>query len=86
MQTAVIFNHETVALDAEQFGDCEFRDCRMIYRGGEPPKFDNCNFVGCEWLFEDAAANTLKHLKTLWAVGGKAPIQLMNKTITGAAR
>ena len=39
MQTATIFNHETVPLDGERFSDCEFRGCRMVYRGGEPPRF-----------------------------------------------
>jgi hypothetical protein len=86
MQTAVIFNHETVALDAERFSDCEFRDCRLIYRGGEPPHFEGCSFVGCDWQFEDAAAHTLKHLKTLWAVGAKASVQAVIKTITEVGR
>ena len=86
MQTATIFNHETIALDAEFFSACEFRDCRMIYRGGQPPKFESCSFIGCEWMFEDAAANTLAHLKTIWAVGGKAPVQALIKTITEVGR
>jgi hypothetical protein len=86
MQTATIFNHETVQLDGERFADCEFRDCRMVYRGGEPPKFDNCRFADCDWRFEDAAARTLAQLKVLWAVGGKAPVQAMIKDITGAGR
>jgi hypothetical protein len=86
MNTAVIFNHETVALDGERFADCEFRDCRLVYRGGEPPSFEGCSFAGCDWLFEDAAANTLKHLKTLWAVGGKAKVQAVIKTITEVGR
>jgi len=86
MNTAVIFNHETVALDAERFTDCEFRECRLVYRGGEPPSFEGCSFVGCDWQFEGAAANTLKHLKTLWAVGGKAKVQAVIKTITEVGR
>ncbi len=86
MNTAVIFNHETVALDAERFADCEFRDCRLIYRGGEPPIFEGCSFVGCDWQFEAAAAATLKHLKTLWAIGGKAAVQAVIKTITEVGR
>ena len=44
MQTATIYNHETVQLDGEVFSDCEFRGCRLIYRGGEPPKFVSCRF------------------------------------------
>ena len=86
MQTAIIFNHETVALDGERFSDCEFRGCRMVYRGGEAPSFDSCTFDDCDWRFEDAAVNTLAHLKTVWAVGGKAPVQALIKTITGASR
>jgi hypothetical protein len=85
MQVATIYNHETVTLDGEAFSDCEFRDCRMIYSGGEAPHFDDCRFSGCEWKFEDAAARTLTHLKMIWAVGGKAPVQAMIKEITGAA-
>ena len=84
MQTAIIFNHETVPLDGELFADCEFRDCRLVYRGGEPPRFDDCQFANCDWRFEDAASRTLEYMKILWNVGGKAPIQAMIKTITGA--
>ena len=39
MQTTIIFNHETVALDGERYSGCEFRGCRMVFRGGEPPHF-----------------------------------------------
>ncbi len=83
MQTATIFNLETVPLDDEVFTDCEFRDCRMVYSGGKPPVFDNCRFDACDWRFDDAAARTLAHLKVIWAAGGKAQVQAMIKEITG---
>ena len=83
MQTATIFNNETVPLDGEHFADCEFQSCRMIYAGGEPPIFDHCRFNDCEWKFEGPAAKTLAHLKLVWSVGGKAPVQAMIKEITG---
>ncbi|MDP1630897.1 MAG: hypothetical protein Q8L66_05695 [Caulobacter sp.] len=84
MQTATIFNHETVALDGQAFSGCTFQDCRLVYSGGKPPSFTNCRFDGCEWKFDDAAANTLAHLKVIWAAGGKGPVQAMIKEITGA--
>ena len=84
MQTAIIFNHETVALDGERYSGCEFRCCRMVFRGGEPPHFDDCRFDNCDWRFEEAAANTLAHLKIVWAAGGKATVQALIKTMTGA--
>lgn len=83
LQSATIFNHETVKLDGEAFADCEFRGCRLIYAGGEPPSFTGCKFEACEWKFEDAAASTLAYLKVVWGVGGKAPVQALIKEITG---
>ena len=83
-RSGTVFNHETVQLDGESFADCEFRACRLVYAGGEPPRFDDCKFDGCEWKFEDAAARTLAHLKVAWAAGAKAPVQAMIKEITGA--
>jgi hypothetical protein len=80
------FNHETVPLDGETFSDCEFRECRLVYAGGAPPAFDACRFEDCEWKFEDAAARTLGHLKLIWSLGAKAPVQAFIKEITGAAR
>ena len=80
---ATIFNHETVALDGESFADCEFRDCRLVYAGGELPSFSDCRFDGCEWKFEGAAARTLAQLKLVWGNGGKALVQSLIKEITG---
>lgn len=86
MPSGTIYNHETVALDGETFSDCEFRDSRLVYAGGEAPSFRGCRFENCEWKFEDAAAHTLTHLKAMWAAGAKAQVQAMIKEITGAAR
>ena len=86
LKSATIFNHETVPLDGESFFDCEFRACRLVYAGGEPPIFKDCRFEGCEWRFDDAAARTLAHLKLVWGVGGKAPVQALIKEITGGGR
>ena len=83
MQSSTLFNHETVRLDGESFADCEFRACRLVYAGGEPPEFEGCKFEGCEWKFEEAASNTLAFMKVIWGVGGKAPVQAMIKDITG---
>jgi hypothetical protein len=84
MPSGVNYNHETVELDGEVFSNCEFRACRLLYAGGEPPVFDDCRFDACEWRFDGAAANTLAHLKVVWNAGGKAPVQAMIKEITVA--
>lgn len=86
MQTATIFNHETVALDGESFSDCAFRSRRMVYSGGKPPSFEACRFDDCEWKFDGPAAQTLAQLKLIWGLGAKAPVQALIKEITGASR
>jgi hypothetical protein len=84
-RTGTVFNHETVALDGQSFSDCEFRACRLVYSGGEPPHFAGCKFDGCDWKFEGAAGRTLAHLRVAWAAGAKAPVQALIKEITGTA-
>lgn len=79
------FSHEAIILDGADFADCEFRDCRLIYAGGEAPSFSNCRFHGCDWKFEAAAARTLAQLKQVWGLGGKANVQALIKEITAAA-
>ena len=84
MPSGVSYSHETVTLDGESFEDCEFRDCRMVYAGGEPPVFESCSFHDCDWKQDDAAARTLAYLKVLWNAGGKATVQTLIKDITVA--
>ena len=84
MPNGASYHHETVALDGEAFSGCEFRACRLVYAGGEPPTFEGCKFHDCDWKFEGAAARTLAHLRAVWKAGGKAPVQAMIKEITGA--
>lgn len=86
MPAGVAYNHQTVALDGETFSDCEFAACRLVYSGGETPKFVNCRFDDCEWKFEDAAANTLAYLKQMWNAGAKAAVQSTIKEITVVGR
>ena len=80
------YNHQTVGLDGQTFADCDFAACRLVYSGGEAPNFVNCRFSDCEWKFEGPAADTLSHLKSMWAVGAKAAVQAIIKDITVAAR
>ena len=58
----------------------------IIANVSRSPGLDNCRFGDCDWRFEDAAARTLVHMQAVWAVGGKAPVQALIKTITGGGR
>jgi hypothetical protein len=84
--SSVSFTHETVSLDGERFDSCEFRDCRLVYAGGEAPVFRDCKFENCDWRFEGSAGRTLEHLKAIWGAGAKSQVQGLIKEITGATR
>ena len=84
MTSGVTYSHETVVLDGESFAACEFRDCRLVYAGGEPPVFRDCRFHDCEWKQDEAAARTLAYLKVLWNAGGKSAVQALIKDIAVA--
>jgi hypothetical protein len=86
MHTGALFNHETVRLDGVAFTDCEFRNCRLVYAGGDAPSFVGCKFGDCEWRLEDAALRTLAHLKAMWNAGAKTPVQALIKDITGGGK
>ena len=86
MPSGIRYNHETVVLDGETFSDCEFRDSRLVYSGGEVPSFSRCKFDGCEWKLDDSAARTLTYLRQMWEVGAKAPVQSLIKDITTVPR
>ncbi|MDJ0929595.1 hypothetical protein [Breoghania sp.] len=60
------FLKETVVIDGRSLDNCTFRDCHLIYRGGEPPKIRGCSFDACRWEFEGEAAQTLLFLTGLY--------------------
>jgi hypothetical protein len=78
------YSHDTVVLEGDTFTGCEFRDCRLIYTGGEPAILTDCKFVDCDWRLEGAAAQTLAYLKLMWSAGGKTDVQALIKEITAA--
>lgn len=82
MPQDIHYNHETVVMDGETFSACEFRDCRLVYSGGEPPRFENCRFDNCDWRLEGPAAHTLSHLRGMWNAGAKPAVQGLIKEIT----
>ena len=54
-----------VEIDGATFVNCEFKNARLIYRGGTPPNFNNCRFTQSNFAFFDSAANTLDFLRAM---------------------
>ena len=62
---------EIVNLDYREFTDTIFRNCKLVYKGGRPPKMMNVDMVESEFIFEGPAINTL-HMMRLIAHSGDA--------------
>ncbi len=56
-------------VDGKAFINCTFRNCTLVYAGGDPPKLDGCSFENCSWGFDAAAARTLGFLSGLHSGG-----------------
>lgn len=61
------FRGETVELDGDDFVDCTFEDCDLVYRGGDVPRrVEGNTFRNCRWRFEDAAGRTVEFMAALY--------------------
>lgn len=64
------FKGERVVLDDKSFRDCTFKECELIYSGGVPPGFVDCEVDGgCRWTFDGAASNTVMFLRAMYHGG-----------------
>jgi len=61
--------NDTVVLDGNEFVNCEFDNCKMVYRGGDMPRLQHCHFVRCTWHLEDAAQRSVLFLRSVYHSG-----------------
>ena len=59
----------TIVLDGKRFVRCQVVRCRLIYKGGKLPIFEDTRLIDCNFLMKDAAANTLSFLGVLYRNG-----------------
>ncbi len=75
------FSGTTEALDGNEYVNCKFKNCTMVYRGGGIPVINGCNFEDCKWQFEEAAERTLVFLKAVCHGMGPGGRQLVESTL-----
>jgi len=76
------FTGATEVIDGNQYNECSFQNCRLIYRGGEMPRISGCHFENCQWQFEEAAERTLIFMRQLYHGMGTGGAQLIEATLT----
>ena len=85
--TAEKFNADNVTVDFNEYVDCEFNTCEIIFKGGNLPVFDHCVFSNCRFSLIENADNTLGYLSFLYqnlaGSGGKAFVEEQIAKIKG---
>ena len=74
------FFKETINLDFNEFVNCKFLKCNLIYHGFGPVGMVGCSFSDVQWTFASAASNTLTFLKSLYFGGGEGGKALIEST------
>jgi hypothetical protein len=59
------FEGQTVVLDGQTFQACDFRNCRLVYKGTDTVAMERCHIADCHFVFEDAALRTVTFMQAL---------------------
>ena len=80
-----VFKNQQVRLDFMAYYGCQFENCAMVYSGFGPVTLTDCEFSQVQWVFSDAAKNTLEFLNALYHNDevGKQIVMSVLQRITG---
>lgn len=73
-----LITDENIRIDEDEFTNCWFKNCRIIFTGKGPARFSNCKFDECQWVFDDAAEETIQYMAKLYTdlgLGGQALVE-----------
>jgi hypothetical protein len=65
-------------LDGNEYIECTFQGCTLVYSGGILPILHGCSMNDCSWKFDGAAERTVAFMSALYHGGGK---ELIDKTL-----
>ncbi len=77
------FSGEIVELDGNQFEDCTFTDCKLIFSALDRVSFNRCTFTECNWVFDGPAETTLSFLSDLYQGLGPEGRKLVELIVQG---
>jgi hypothetical protein len=80
------FENVTEVLDGNESKACEFRYCRLVYRGGTLPLLVQCHINECDWSFEEAADRTIFFLKAIYHGTGDSGRESVEATFDSIRR
>lgn len=74
------FVDQRVVLDEDEFFECAFTRCQLVYQGGEWAYLVGCRMEQCSFGFEGAAGRTLLFLQGMYRHMGPAGARLIEAT------
>jgi hypothetical protein len=81
------FTNERVVLDGNDYRNCTFTDCQMVFNGTAPVSLHGINFISCQWTFDGPAGLTINFMTALYQAGLKDMInQTLENIRTGSHR
>jgi hypothetical protein len=79
------FTNETVHVDGNTYIDCEFKQAKLTYSGGELPVFQGCRFDTCNYNLEGAASRTADFLRLVFSFADSGLKEHIMNYIRGSA-
>lgn len=67
--TKETYKNSRVEVDGHRFESCTFIQATLVYKGGELPVFDRCEFKSTDVKLEGAADDTMRYLNVLQKSG-----------------
>ena len=63
------FSNETVVLDGNEYRNCTFTDCEIVFNATAPVSLHGINFISCQWTFDGPAGLTIDFMTSLYQAG-----------------
>jgi len=74
------YKNSTVRLDDNEFVECTFDHCRLIYSGTTPVSLVGCHLINVGWEFDGPANNTIQFLRGVYHGMGEGGRELVERT------
>jgi len=63
------FSNETVVLDGNEYRNCTFTNCEIVFNATAPSSLNGINFIDCRWTFNGPAGMTIDFMTALYQAG-----------------
>ena len=77
------FTNQTVVLDGNDYRNCTFTNCEIVFNGTASVSLKGISFNNCQWTFDGPAGLTINFMTALYQAG---VTDLIDQTIDNIRR